>query len=225
MRPQGQAEGQHHQQQENLSHQHHDEGEPGTRLHHHQEGGGVISCEISMHIRMPRSISWATQDGITPIESDINEIVTPKCLHEIDEKETGGQEGGTEDQVEGQQHHLEEVYHLHHQHLVGGEQAEEGDHCKERKERIGGPQKDHQGGQELEEGDHHHHPQHQGGGEKSCNSSMHIRMPGPKLQAPQGGTSPRTSAILPESNTTIFSEERRKEDKPNLDQGGKGRGQ
>ena len=42
---------------------------------------------------------------------------------------------------------------------------------------------------------------------------MHIRMPGPILQAPQGGTSPRTSANLPASNPTNFvSEDRRKED-------------
>ena len=56
----------------------------------------------------------------------------------------------------------------------------------------------------------HHHQQEDGeeeGGHKeeiSCNASMHIRMPGPIVQASQGGICPIMDNLRSETNTTKF---------------------
>ena len=78
--------------------------------------------------------------------------------------------------------------HLHHQHQAGGEQHED-------QEQPPG-------------GEHDHQPQHNLAGEEegdiSCNISMHIRMPGSKSQASQGGTSPMRDIKCKDSNNTQF---------------------
>ena len=69
----------------------------------------------------------------------------------------------------------------------------EGDRAKEQKD-DNHEQVHHQG----EDNPHHHQQRQQkeGGGDKSCNISMHKRMPGSKSQASQGGTTPIAKRLI-----------------------------
>jgi hypothetical protein len=70
------------------------------------------------------------------------------------------------------------------------------------------PQHHHQQDEDGREPQQHHHHQEDGeeeGGHKeeiSCNANMHIRMPGPIVQASHGGISPIMDNLRSETNTT-----------------------
>ena len=122
---------------------------------------------------MPKPRSWASPGGIAPSEPSSSISLNHECLHE-----DSGLEGEA-DQGQPQE--------------------------RDNKEADGRPKRDsareeEEGNQEQEQQpgeDYQHHHQHQphkeeGGGDKSCNTSMQTRMPGPRSQASQGGTSPVT---------------------------------
>ena len=76
-------------------------------------------------------------------------------------------------------------------------------HQEMNKERRGDPLEEQEGGEEDQQ--HQEQPHPLGGGEEiSCAISMQIRMPGPKVQASQGGLSPITSPKTLDSNPSIF---------------------
>ena len=65
------------------------------QMHHPGEEGVGESCTYSMHERMPRSKSWASQGGIAPKENSIDMIVKPLCLHERRNQDKMKVAGGT----------------------------------------------------------------------------------------------------------------------------------
>ena len=61
------------------------------QMHHPGEEGVGESCTYSMHERIPRSKSWASQGGIAPKETSIDKIVKSVCLHESRNQDKGQQ--------------------------------------------------------------------------------------------------------------------------------------
>ena len=190
-------------------HQHHPPGdaEPGDQGHQQQAaseqqdlpGSGGESCNYSMHLRMPRSILWASQGGIAPDLMPIKQIVT--CTLSFETKEdidkdhqhhphhSQGQaderlsaRGGEDHQ--GSQDHMQ-------QGAQPQTQEHQGDQPQGQDQQGGGP-----GLQQLQGGN----DSPQGGAQqeiKAVNPACSYRMPGPIVQASTGGTSPRTNQIYP----------------------------
>ena len=75
---------------------------------------------------------------------------------------------------------------------MGGEPAEEGQDLHHQQQ----PDQMPEGGQTSQQGERCHEE------EISCGISMHIRMPGPVVQASQGGTCPTGTTIRPVTNNT-----------------------
>ena len=132
---------------------------------------------------MPRSKSWASQGGIAPTGLNIN-LETDKYLS--NEVKTG--EGVQERDRDGQADKQEGEQDQHH-HQLGEDKDEVGE--------PGDRQQHHREGQEPDHQPHHHL---EGGGDKSCNYSMHIRMPRSKSWAPPGGIAPTEHDLIVETN-------------------------
>jgi hypothetical protein len=155
---------------------------------HHQPEVGDISCINSMHKRMPRSKSWASQGGISPMESSVNQNLTtfnfPKAREE--QRDSPGEH----------QHHPPEAQGHDHQPGDKGATAKDQQHQPEEMQAEGQSQ----GG----EGQHHqqggqgqHQPPGVLGEEQrvSCAISMHDRMPSSIIWASQGGIAPKEIII------------------------------
>ena len=179
-------------EQDDQHHHHHPEGIP--------TGEEEISCEISMHARMPASIVQAYTGGIGPmgkhpiVETNENELSEDEPREQDDP-----QEAGEEMQGQGDDHQPQGAG------MKGG--------CEESNQppQLSREQDDPQSDQHLleEGGERQDDHQHQGAGEEiSCEISMHSRMPGPNVQASQGGIGPNTpsktsfSNIIQEIETT-----------------------
>ena len=147
-----------------------------------------------MHIRMPAPIVQAHTGGIGPKGKSIVVETNVDKLNEEMQRERG--EPDDKHQPEGKEQE-------DHQQSQEREQPQQ-------PQGAGDPDDHQPRGQEQE--DHHHspereqqQPQLQGAGEeKSCITSRQLRMPGPKVQASQGGLSPSRTPVILENNPTNF---------------------
>jgi len=170
-------------------------------LHHHPEGTPTgeeeISCEISMHARMPASIVQASTGGIGPrgktpiVETNENELSEDEPREQDDPQEAGEEMQGQGDDHQPQGAGIKrDCKESNQPQLLSREQEDP----------LSG-QKLLEAGEERQEDDH----QQQGVGEEiSCEISMHSRMPGPNVQASQGGIGPNTPSKTSFSNIIQF---------------------
>ena len=144
-----------------------------------------------MHLWMPGPLVQAPPGGIAPRETISRKVIKGMLLNR---KETVENQRPPEEPV-GAKIQEEGGYNNNNLNLPEGLDLEPGQHHQQQE---GGSYQDHHHTGHMKEGNTI------GGEQISCTISMHDRMPGPKVQASPGGTTPIKESLRPETNPIIF---------------------